>query len=76
MILHGCTRQSWSTPNPYGGASGDDFVFFPQVDAEKNVQLDCPVGEDAAALVPGRTLRVVVSGIKRLGYTFIAAGTL
>ncbi|MGY1727085.1 DUF2334 domain-containing protein [Geodermatophilus sp. SYSU D01062] len=55
MIMHGYTHQFSPTPNPYSGASGDDFEFFlAHVDATDTVRLDGPVPGDGAAYVNSR----------------------
>ncbi|GAA3448032.1 DUF2334 domain-containing protein [Planomonospora venezuelensis] len=55
MIMHGYTHQYTDAPNPYNGASGDDFEFYTaHVDKKDYVVYDGPVAGDSAAWARGR----------------------
>ncbi|WP_344862778.1 polysaccharide deacetylase family protein [Planomonospora alba] len=55
MIMHGYTHQYTDAPNPYNGASGDDFEFYAtHVDDDDYVVYDGPVAGDSFAWAQGR----------------------
>lgn len=60
LVLHGYTHQHGSAPNPYSGASGEDFEFFrAHIDADDCVTLDGPVAEDSEAWAANRIARAL-----------------
>ena len=69
IILHGYTHQYSAAPNPYNGASGDDFEFFRvTLDAAGNLTQDTPVPEDSFKWTRGR-VRAALRELKTAGFT-------
>jgi uncharacterized protein YdaL len=64
IVMHGYTHQYRDIPNPYSGASADDFEFFrAHVDANNYVIYDGPVEEDPATWANER----IDAGLVELG---------
>jgi uncharacterized protein YdaL len=73
IVMHGYTHQYRDVPNPYSGASADDFEFFrAHVDGSDNVIYDGPVEEDPATWAHER----VDAGLVELNTAAIAAPTI
>jgi uncharacterized protein YdaL len=55
LVLHGYSHQYGAKPNPYNGASEDDFEFFTaHIDSGNFVVYDGPVPEDSETWAKGR----------------------
>lgn len=73
IVMHGYTHQYMDIPNPYSGASADDFEFFrAHVDGSNNVIYDGPVEDDPATWANGR----IDAGLAELNTAAIAAPTI
>lgn len=55
IIMHGCTHQYDSVPNPYNGVTGMDSEFYiSQMDSQGRIDQISPVPEDSPAWVQDR----------------------
>ncbi len=60
LVLHGYTHQHGDAPNPYTGASADDFEFWmARLEPGEKVALTGPVPEDSAAWASDRVRRAL-----------------
>jgi len=55
IVLHGCTHQYDSIPNPYNGVTGDDFEFYRvELDEDSATVYAGPIPEDSKRWVSSR----------------------
>jgi len=75
IVLHGYTHQYDAAPNPYTGASGDDFEFFRvTLDAEGNLTSYQPVPEDSQKWTRNR-VRAALRELRSAGFSPVAWST-